>query len=160
VLSTHAPLGFYQATHLVSFPAKVLMVEALVVLGLSIWLAPRLGLTGVALATSMPALFMSALVLPPYLCRQLEVPIPKFIAASILPGGVMFVATSVVLYLSGLVVTADSYPAVVLRVAISVPVALLVFVVTFPAEERQAFRGLLQSLQYFGRGLRTRRRTA
>lgn len=159
VLSTHAPLGFYQAMHLVAFPAKVLMLEALLNLGLSIWLAPRLGITGVALATALPAVLVSAVVLPPYLCRQLAVPIRTFLVASVLPGGLMFVATSVVLYLSGLVITPGSYPAIVGRAAISLPVALVVFLVTFPVEERRAVWRLLQSLPYFGKAARTRRRT-
>ena len=159
VLTTHAPLGFYQAMHLVSFPSKVLILEALANLGLSIWLAPRLGLPGVALATALPAVCISAVVLPPYLCRKLGVPIRAFIVGSVLPGGVMFVANAVVLYLSGLVITSDSYPAIVLRAVISVPVALLVFLVTFPSEERRAGRALLQSLQYFGKAARTHRRT-
>lgn len=157
VLSMHAALPFYQAMHVVAFPAKVLMLEALMNLGLSIWLAPRLGITGVALATALPALF-SAVVLPPYLSRQLAVPIRPFLAASVLPGALMFVVTSVVLYLSGLVITAESYPAIVLRLAIGVPVALLMFLVTFPADERRAVRGLLQSLQNFGKAARTGRR--
>ena len=158
-LSTHAPLGFYQALHLVAFPAKVLMLEALLNLGLSIWLAPRLGITGVALATALPALFVSAVVLPPYLCRQLAVPIRTFLVEGVVPGALMFVVTSGLLYLSGLVITAESYPAIVLRAAISVPVALVLFLATFPADERRAVRGLLQSLQNFGKSARTRRRT-
>jgi O-antigen/teichoic acid export membrane protein len=145
VLSTHAPLSFYQAMHLVRFPAKVLMLEALLNLGLTIWLAPRLGITGVALATAIPALFVGALVLTPYLCRHLGVPLRTFFAVSVLPGALMFPATVAVLYLSGLVITSDSYTALALRAAFSVPVALLVFVVTFPAEERRAMRGLLRT---------------
>lgn len=158
VLSTHAPMAFYQAMHLVAFPAKVLMLEALLNLGLSIWLAPRLGLAGVALATAVPALFVGTIVLTPYLCRKLALPFRTYFVASILPGGLMFVATSVVLYLSGLVITADSYPAIALRTALSVPVAVLVFLVTFPAEERRAVRQLLHPLQVFGKAARTRRR--
>jgi O-antigen/teichoic acid export membrane protein len=138
VLTTHAPLGFYQAMHLVSFPAKVLMLEAVVNLGLSIWLAPRFGITGVALATVLPAVGISAVVLPPYLCRKLGVPVGRFIAASVLPGALMFVANSVVIYLSGLVITGDSYPAVGVRALLSLPVALLVFLATFPAPDRRA----------------------
>ena len=160
VLSTHAPLAFYQAMHLVLFPARVLVLEALLNLALSIWLAPRLGLTGVALATALPALFMSAIVLPPYICRKLAVPIRTYLAAGVFPGALMFLTTAVVVYLSGWVITAESYPAIAARAALSVPVALLVFVVTFPQEERRAAWGLLQSLQYFGRAERTRRRTA
>ena len=160
VLSTHAALPFYQATHRVSFPAKVLLLEAVLNLALTIWLAPRLGLTGVAVATAVPALLMSAVVLPPYLCRQLAVPIRTFLVASVLPGALMFVATAVVLYLSGLVIVAESYPAIVARAALSVPVAALVFAVAFPPEQRRSGRQLLQSLLSVRRGLRTRRRTA
>ena len=160
VLSTHAALPFYQALHRVSFPARVLVLEALMNLGLSIWLAPRLGLTGVALATALPALLMSAIVLPPYLCRQLAVPLRTFVAASVVPGALMFVTTAVVLYASGLIISAESYPAIVMRAALSVPVALLVFIVSFPPEDRRAAGELLHSLQYFGRAARTSRRTA
>ena len=155
VLSTHAPLGFYQALHIVSFPAKVLMLEALLNLGLSIWLAPRFGITGVALATAAPALLVGTVVLPPYLCRHLALPFRTFLAAGVLPGALMFVGSSVVLYLSGLVITADSYPAVVLRSALSLPIAVLIFLVTFPAQERRFARELLQSLPRFRKAART-----
>jgi O-antigen/teichoic acid export membrane protein len=148
-VTTHAPLGFYQAMHLVAFPAKVLLLEAFANLGLSIWLAPRLGITGVALATALPALFLSAVVLPPYLCRHLSLPIRTFLLAGVLPGALMFVVTSVVLYLSGLVITADSYPAIALRTAISIPLAVVVFITTFPADEHQAAKRLLHSLHNF-----------
>ncbi len=147
VLTTHAPLGFYQAMHLVSFPAKVLMLEALVNLGLSIWLAPRFGITGVALATALPAVCISAVVLPPYLCRHLGVPIRTFLVASVLPGGLLFIANTVVLYLSGLVITGDSYPALATRGLFSLPVALLVFLATFPAPERRVISEQLAILR-------------
>jgi O-antigen/teichoic acid export membrane protein len=147
VLSTHAPLGFYQAMDLVSFPAKVLMLEALLNLGLSIWLAPRLGITGVALATAIPAVCVSAVVLPPYLCRHLQLPIRTFFVSSVLPGGLMFVATAVVLDVSGLVITAHSYPAIIARAARSIPVGLLVFFGTFPPQERRAAAALLTTLR-------------
>jgi O-antigen/teichoic acid export membrane protein len=147
VLSTHAPLGFYQALHLVSFPAKVLMLEALLNLGLSIWLAPRLGITGVALATALPAVCVSAVLLPPYLCRHLELPVRTFFVAAVLPGGLMFVANAVVLWLSGLVITAHSYPAIVARAALSIPVGVLVFFATFPPQERKAVGELLSNLR-------------
>lgn len=151
VLSTHAPLGFYQAMHLVSFPAKVLMLEALLNLALSIWLAPWLGLTGVALATVLPAVFVSAVVLPPYLCRQLGLPVRTFLAASVFPGALMFVANAAMLYASGLLIAVDSYPAIFARVAFSVPVGLAVFLLTFPADERRRVWGLLATLRKMAR---------
>ena len=147
VLSTHAPLGFYQAMHVVAFPAKVLMLEAMLNLGLSIWLAPRFGITGVALATALPAVCVSAVFLPPYLCRRLELPVRRFLVTAVLPGGLMFVANGVVLYLSGLVITGHSYPAIVARAALSIPVGLLVFFATFPPQERRAVGELLALLR-------------
>ena len=143
VLTIHAPLGFYQALHLVAFPAKVLMVEAVLNLGLSIWLAPRLGITGVALATALPAILISAVVLPRYLCRRLEVPMRTFVTASVVPGALMFIITSAVLYLTRLVITAESYPAIFVQGLVTVPVGLLVFVATFPVLERRALWELL-----------------
>jgi O-antigen/teichoic acid export membrane protein len=147
VLTTHAPLGFYQAMHLVTFPAKILMLEALLNLGLSIWLAPRLGIMGVALATALPAVFMSAVVLPPYLCRRLGVPLRTFVAAAVLPGAVMFIANGVVLYLSGMILTADTYPVIVTRGLLSIPVALFVFLATFPSNDRQSLWDLIAILR-------------
>jgi len=143
VLSTHAPFGFYQAMHLVKFPAMVLTIEAAVNLALSIWLAPHLGITGVALATAVPAALISSVVLPRYMCRHLDLPMRTFLVASVLPGAVMFVANAIVLDVSGLVMASGSYAAIVARAALSVPVALLVFLTTFPAQERRAFWDLL-----------------
>jgi O-antigen/teichoic acid export membrane protein len=143
VLSTHGPLGFYQAMHLVAFPAKVLMFEAVVHLALSIWMARQFGITGVAIATALPSLFISAVVLPRYLCRHLELPVRRFLAASVAPGAVMFVANAFVLYVAGLVINAESYPAIVGRAALSIPVALLVFLATFPSRDRRAVRDTL-----------------
>lgn len=143
VLSTHAPLGFYQAMHLVALPARVLMLEALLNLGLSIWLAPRLGITGVALSTALPAVLVSACILPPYLCRQLGLPVRTFLMSSVMPGAVMFVANAAALTFFGMALRADSYPALAAWALLSVAVALLVFVATFPTRERRAFRELL-----------------
>ena len=153
-LSTHAPLGFYQSMHLVAFPAKVLIVEALLNLGLSIWLAPRLGITGVALATALPSLLVGAVILPPYLCRQLAVPLRTFLAESVLPGALMFVVTSLTLWLAGLAIRPATYPALALQVAPSLPIALMLFRGTFPAGERRAIWQSLQSLQVFGKRAR------
>lgn len=147
VLSTHAPLGFYQAMHLVAFPAKVLMAEALLNLALSVWLAPRLGITGVALATALPAVCLSAIVLPPYLCRRLGLPIRTFLVSAVLPAVIMFVANAIVLDLSGVIVTGESYPAIAGRAILTIPVALLVFHATFPPQDRRAVAGLLANLR-------------
>jgi peptidoglycan biosynthesis protein MviN/MurJ (putative lipid II flippase) len=136
VVSIHAPLGFYQALHVVSFPAKVLIFEAFVNLLLSIWLAPRLGITGVALATAIPALLVSTMLLPPYLCRRLGVPIRTFIVASVLPGGFMLIVTLITLWLSGLMIKAESYPAIVARGMLTLPIAVALFTATFPAEQQ------------------------
>jgi O-antigen/teichoic acid export membrane protein len=147
VLSIHAPFGFYQAMHLVKFPARVLTLEAVLNVALSLWLAPRLGIMGVALATALPAVLISTVVLPPYLCRHLQLPLRALIVGSILPGALMFIANAVVLYLSRLIITPESYPAIAAHSLISFPVALLVFMTTFPASERRALRELLTVLR-------------
>ena len=148
VLSTQVPVAFYQALHLVSFPAAVLMIEAVLNLVLSIWLAPRLGITGVALATAIPALFVSALVLPPYLCRHLGVPLRTFVAGSVLPGGLMLVGTLIVEWMAGLVIRGESYRVLLERAAISLPVALLLFRTTFPFEQRRAILAVFRLPQF------------
>jgi O-antigen/teichoic acid export membrane protein len=138
VLSTQAPYAFYQALHLVSFPAMVLTIEALLNLALSVWLAPRLGITGVALATAVPALLVSFLLLPPYLCRRLGVPFRTFVVQGALPGVLMVVASLSALWLAGRMVTSESYAGMIGRLVATLPVALVLFRVTFPIDQREA----------------------
>jgi O-antigen/teichoic acid export membrane protein len=153
VLSTHAPFGFYQAMHLVKFPAKVLTVEAALNLALSIWLAPRMGITGVALATAMPAIFISTIVLPLYLSRHLGLNMRTLLGVSVIPGALMFAVNAAVLYFSEFVITNNSYPALAVRALISVPVAMIVFFATFPPADRRAILKFLSIMRTVAPGL-------
>jgi hypothetical protein len=143
-LSTLGPLAFFQALHLVSFPAAILMVEALLNLIFSIWLAPRAGITGVALATAIPALLVSTLVLPPYLCRQLSVPLRTFVVKSVLPGVLILGATLAIEWIAGLLIGNESYPAIIARMVITLPVAILLFRATFPPDQQRGLWRLVR----------------
>ena len=138
VLSSQAPFAFYQALNLVAFPAIVLMGEALANLGLSVWLAPRLGIAGVALATVIPAVLMSLVILPPYLCRQLEIPVWTFIRSAVLPGGLVLAATLFTGWLASFVIAAESYTGILGRVLSTLPTAVVVFWATFPRDQTEA----------------------
>jgi O-antigen/teichoic acid export membrane protein len=136
VISTQVPLAFYQALHIVAVPAIVLMFEAAVNLGLSLWLAPRLGLVGVAVATVVPALLLSGMVLPPYLCKRLELPLRSLYTTSVLPGLAVMGLTLAFHWLTGQVTHAESYLVIGARAAASVPIAAAVFAAALPSDER------------------------
>lgn len=138
VVSTQVPLPFYQALHIVAVPAAVLTLEAAINLGLSLWLAPRIGIVGVAVATVVPALLVSSVVLPPYLCRRLELRLRTLYVTSVLPGLVAAALTLALYWLSGLVIHAESYVAIAARAALTLPVPLGVFAAALPVHERQA----------------------
>jgi O-antigen/teichoic acid export membrane protein len=143
VLTTQVPIGFYQSLHVLAFPAAVLMAEALLNVALSVWLAPRLGLNGVAIATLIPALFVSVGLLPPYLCRKLEVPVRTFVLQSVVPGVLMLLATLLTQWMLSQLIDAATYPVIALRALTTLPIAALLFAVTFPSEQQLAIRRLL-----------------
>ncbi len=137
VLSAQMPLPFYQAMHVLTVPAIVLMVEAGLNLALSLWLAPRLGLTGVALATAIPAFAVGLIVLPRYLCRRLGLPLSTWLRRSVLPGVLMLIATVSSLTALSALLDSDSYTTIAILLVSTLPVALAVIHWTFPADERQ-----------------------
>lgn len=136
VISTQVPLPFYQALHVVAVPAIVLMLEAVVNLALSLWLAPRLGLVGVAVATVAPALLLSGMVLPPYLCKRLGLPLRALYVTSVLPGLAVMALTLACHWLTGQVAVTESFVVIGLRAAASLPIAAAVFAAALPADER------------------------
>ncbi len=135
-LSVQVPLPFYQAMHVLRVPGIVLGVEAGLNLALSLWLAPRMGLTGVALATAIPALTIGLIVLPRYLCRTLGLPLSTWLRQSVLPGVLMFIATLSSQMALGVLLDSDSYTTIAFRLLSTMPVALAVVHWTFPADER------------------------
>jgi O-antigen/teichoic acid export membrane protein len=143
VLTTQIGLGFYQSLHVMAYPAAVLTIEALINVLLSIWLARRFGITGVAFATMVPALLVSCGLLPAYLCRKLGIPVRSLLLQSVLPGVAVLASALAMLGLLDLGGDADSYTLLIIRVLMTVPVAGVVFLATFPPDQKVAVRRVL-----------------
>jgi O-antigen/teichoic acid export membrane protein len=137
VVSVMVPLPFYQALGTVGFPAAVLGCEAVLNLGLTIWLAPRMGIDGVALATVGPALLVGFLILPPYLCRQIGLPLRTLLLSSVLPGALVLAVTLGWYRLVGPYFGVD-YPGLAGRVAVTALPLILLFLLVFPRDQRLA----------------------
>ncbi len=60
------------------FLAKITLGEGLINFGLSIYLARRYGMTGVAIGTLIPMLIAKLCILPVYACRQLNLPLAEY----------------------------------------------------------------------------------
>jgi O-antigen/teichoic acid export membrane protein len=153
VLASQVPLAFYQALHLLAAPAVVLMVEAALNLVLSLWLAPWLGLNGVALATLIPSV-ISVIVLPPYLCRRIGVPLKALVASGIAPGAFMFAGTVATQFVGAYLFPSGSWAALAARAALSAPISIAVVGWMFPEEERRVAARLLRlpSMRRFDSG--------
>ena len=136
VLSSQVPMAFYQGLGLLAVPAIVISIEGVLNLSLSIWLAPRLGLPGVALATAVPAI-VSLVVLPPYLCRKLKIPI-RLLFDSIAPGVAMIVAIVAIQTAVAFAVPSASWLALILRTSVTAPIAVAIVMSMFPDDERKA----------------------
>jgi O-antigen/teichoic acid export membrane protein len=145
ILSVVIPFGFYQAINTLGIPAVALLVEAAANLGLSVMLASRLGIVGVALGTLIPAATVSCFVLPPYLWRRLGIPV-RAALAGIAPSVLLLATVSGTQWALGLVVGATSYLHLAARVVLTMPVALGIFRMTFPADERHWVENELRRL--------------
>lgn len=91
-----------------SYYAKLLCIEAISNLALSLILAQYIGIYGVALGTTIPSLVVTLFLLPRYTCSQLEIDLREYywlLARSILFGILIFLP---VFYISH-AVTIDSY---------------------------------------------------
>ncbi len=137
IFSSIVALPFYQAIGIMAVPATVLIVEAAINLVLSIILVRVLGIDGVALATVMPALLVSFLVLPRYLCSKLKVSFTAVIAQSIAPAAGVALVVAGVHWLVAPFLPATSYLTIVLRVLVTVPVAAAVIIPSLTTSERQ-----------------------
>jgi len=133
---------FYRT--LFNIAAIVLTIEGACNLVLSIWLAPRMGIAGVALATAIPAVVVSLAVLPTYLCRRLELPIRRLAFEGALPGLVMLAAAGSVIFFASRALTPQSFVMIGAVGAMTVPVAIAVFKTTFPREEQERIERLLR----------------
>jgi O-antigen/teichoic acid export membrane protein len=135
VVSVVVPLPFYQALGVVVLPAAVLACEALLNLGLSIWLAPRIGIDGVAIATVIPAFLVGCAILPPFLCRRIGLPLRSFFVSGIFPGALVLAVTLGSYRVVGPYFGVD-YPGLAGRVAIAALPLILLFLLIFPREQQ------------------------
>jgi O-antigen/teichoic acid export membrane protein len=139
VVSVLVPFPFYQALGIVGFPAAVLLCEAVLNLGLTIWLAPRIGLDGVAIATVIPAALVGFLVLPPYLCRRIGLPLRTLLASGVLPGALTLTVALGYYRLVDPYFGVD-YPGLAGRVAVSAAPLMLVLLLVFPRDQQMGLR--------------------
>jgi O-antigen/teichoic acid export membrane protein len=143
VLITQVPLAFYQALGLMATPALVLVLEGIVNIALSVWLAPIYGITGVAFATAAPVVGVSFIVLVPYLCRHLGLRFWPAIPVAMAPGLLLVALNLPLQWGLGQILSGNSYVSLAVRAVMTLPIAALVFVTAFPAAERQSVRRLI-----------------
>jgi O-antigen/teichoic acid export membrane protein len=135
VFTTLAALPFYTSMQILRLPANVLMLEAILNLVLSITMARRLGVSGVALATLIPAA-VSFAVLPRWLARTLSVPAGTWVRSAMLPPVVLGITVSAAQWLMSLWIDPSSFQALALRAIGTLPGAILVALAMASREER------------------------
>lgn len=118
-LSTQLSLPFHQATDTVGFPVAVLLLEAAVNLVLSLWLIGLLGIRGVALATLVPEVGVTFVLVPPYTCRLLRVSLHEWFRHTF-PAGVVLLLALVVLHtLMNFAFASATYAGLVVKTALA-----------------------------------------
>jgi len=96
-----------------------------------------MGINGVALATLLPALLVSFVVLPRYLCSKLSLPVATLLTHSLLPALLVGLSAAGVQWMLAGRVSTASYVALLLRALAAVPVATLVAMAWLSTEERR-----------------------
>jgi O-antigen/teichoic acid export membrane protein len=135
VYSTFATVSFFQSMHILGKPAKVLMLEALLNLILSIWFAHLFGVSGVAFATFLPTC-MTFLILPPLLSRPLAVSTFTWIRIAMLPAMGLAAAVSISQWVGSYFVPPTSILGLTIRTLSTMPAAALVVLLTASSHER------------------------
>lgn len=139
------PLPFFQAMHLMSFPAKTLLAEGALNLALTIVLAREFGISGVAAATAIATLVVSFVLIPRYLCRQLSISFRALVLEGLWPSGLVVGFVSATHWLLSGMMPATSYGALFIRVAATAPMALAVLLLSASAYERDVLAGKVAS---------------
>jgi O-antigen/teichoic acid export membrane protein len=138
IFAITGPMGFYQAMGTLRVPAVVLLLEALANLVLSLVLASRLGILGVAVGTLVPAIVVGCLVLPPYLWKNLGLRSGE-VYRTLAPSLALLVVTSAVLWGLQFIIGSNSYVLLVAKTLLTVPPMALVFFALFPRDDRVWF---------------------
>jgi O-antigen/teichoic acid export membrane protein/GNAT superfamily N-acetyltransferase len=150
MMSAQVPFPFYQALGIVGFPAAVLMCEAVVNLGFSIWLAPKLGIAGVALATAVPAVCVGFLILPPFICRRIGLSYKIFVVSALLPGVMTGVVTALVSWFVAQYIEVVTYVGIAARTVVTVPFGLLLFFAWMPKAQKRAVLNAMKTATNYG----------
>jgi O-antigen/teichoic acid export membrane protein len=137
-IATQSQWPFCLTLRTLGFPVTILLLEALVNLALSIALARPFGIGGVAVGTAVPALFLSGLLVPPYVARRLGLTVSSVVREGLVPSFVLVVALVLVHWPLRTVFSSSTYIALVAKGLATVPVAVLVAFVLFPESEREA----------------------
>jgi O-antigen/teichoic acid export membrane protein len=132
VFSTIAAFPFYQVLHLLALPARVLALEAVLNVTLSIGLASTIGLDGVALATLLPALVTFA-ILPRALTRALSLPTAAVVGSAVLYGAAVAAVVSVAHLAASWWIPLDSYVNLAARAALTLPGTIGALWLLFPS---------------------------
>jgi O-antigen/teichoic acid export membrane protein len=135
VFTTLAALPFYHSMQMLGRPVRVLTMEAILNLALSITLARRLGITGVALATFIPAVVSFAL-LPRMLARALSVGATTWLRAAMVPALALAIGISASQWLLSFVIDTSSFGALFVRAVGTLPVGIAVVHAIATSEER------------------------
>jgi O-antigen/teichoic acid export membrane protein len=102
--------------------AAVVIVEAFINLALSIILAKRMGIVGIALGTLIPLMLTTVFFLPPYLCRLLQVPLLTFLKTSYLAPAGLCVPMAATLFFLRHLFPARNYPELIIQVVVGAAV--------------------------------------
>lgn len=131
-ISTQVMNPFYQALDLLKLLVLVVLAEALVNFGLSVWFAGRFGVWGVALATAIPAVAITMFFAPRFLLPRVGVTLGEFATQVALPAATLGVACAVTQYVVSYAIGTDSILQLVLRSACSGLVVVLVAPLVLP----------------------------
>jgi len=138
-LASHVLAPFFQALDVLKVLVVITLLDATVNLILSIWLAQRIGLTGVALATAIPACLVSALMAPRYMLPKIGVSGREFLRGVVAPAAAVAVTILATQALISIWLKFDSYLLLTVRVMASGVAVLPVAMWLFPREEWQPF---------------------
>lgn len=131
-LSTQLLTPFYQALDRQRLLVAVVAIEALANFALSVWLAGRLGVWGVALATALPSVLITLVAAPARMLPLLDVRLREFTSHVVVPtvviGGVCLGTQRLLADFLG----AASYQVLAVRVIVAGVAVLPAVAATFP----------------------------
>ena len=132
------PFAFYQALHAMRWPAAVLLTEACVNVALSVVLARRFGIVGVAVGTLIPALLVGGPILPNYLCRKLGIPVRAYASQVLFPIVLIFAGNWLLLGGLNAAFPRDTYLTLLLKACAAGSLGILIGVKFAESEQRHA----------------------